>query len=100
MIAGAANTRYPIPLTSMTSESAVIAPTTPSTDAITSSLRRVALGGDGLGLLAGDGLAHRALVVRAATRDGRHGRAVHDGRRGCHDPGRLGVRRPDRDREG
>jgi hypothetical protein len=35
MIAGAAKTRYPIPPTSMTSESAEIAPTTPSTDAIT-----------------------------------------------------------------
>src|SRR5688500_2899065 len=39
MIAGAAKTRYPMPLTSMTSESAVIAPTTPSTDAITGYLQ-------------------------------------------------------------
>src|SRR6188472_1768138 len=102
---GAAKTRYPSPPTSMTSASAVIAPTTPSTDAInggSAGSGRGALGGALRlalgGLLADECLANGALVAGRTALDRLDGRAVHDGRRtgggGCR-----GIGAPHRDRQ-
>src|SRR4051812_43261405 len=85
----------------MTSESAVIAPTTPSTEAITGSGRGAlgrALRGALDGLLADERLAHGPLVRAEPAVDRCDRRSVEDGRVGAgalaSGPGARGIRPP------
>src|SRR6188472_1558797 len=102
MTEGEQKMRYPIPPVSMTSESAAMAPTTPSTDAITGG-RRSAGGPGGPGPAARLGLgrerfANRPLVRRLAAGHRCDRRPVQDrgpGTRAGGDPsldGALAVR--------